>query len=155
MRGNGELVSDRRALAVSFVGDEPVSAARRRARAFLAELEAGAGVGVSARAAQAVELVVSELVTNARKYAPGPCLLELELEPERGAEAVRISVWDSESALPMALPPDPARVGQHGLEVVLALCLRFEVQREPVGKRVTVAVSLPDDPSGSPAGRVV
>jgi hypothetical protein len=38
-----------------------------------------------------VQLVVSELVTNARKYAPGPCLPDLEIV-EGG---VQISVWDS------------------------------------------------------------
>jgi two-component sensor histidine kinase len=43
---------------------------------------------VSASSSGMVQLVVSELVTNARKYAPGPCLLDLEIVES----AVQISV---------------------------------------------------------------
>jgi anti-sigma regulatory factor (Ser/Thr protein kinase) len=51
-----------------------------------------------------VQLVVSELVTNARKYAPGPCLLNLEISEG----AVQISVWDSSTTLPsVQLADDP------------------------------------------------
>ncbi|CAM5705312.1 hypothetical protein SCANM124S_00371 [Streptomyces canus] len=46
-----------------------------------------------------VQLVVSELVTNARKYALGPCLLGLEISEG----AVQISVWDSNTTLPSVL----------------------------------------------------
>ena len=35
------------------------------------------------------------------------------------------------------------RSGQHGLEVVMALCDGFDVQRRPVGKRVRVRLPLP------------
>ncbi|WP_434096751.1 DUF4982 domain-containing protein [Streptomyces mirabilis] len=45
---------------------------------------------------------------------------------------------------------DPGRVGQHGLEIVLAVCQIFCVHREPVGKRITAAIELADDPAGSP-----
>jgi hypothetical protein len=44
-------------------------------------------------------------------------------------------------------------VGQHGLEIVMAVAQGFEVQREPVGKRITVRIALLDDPGGSLAGR--
>ncbi|MFD9190761.1 ATP-binding protein [Streptomyces phaeochromogenes] len=93
-----------------------------------------------------VQLVVSELVTNAHKYAPGPCLLDLEISDA----AVQVCVWGSSTTLPSVLPADPGRIGQHGLEIVMAVCRSFAVDREPVGKRITVAVVLVDAP---PRGR--
>jgi len=97
-----------------------------------------------------VQLVVSELVTNARKYAPGPCLLTLEVSDG----AVEVTVWDSEPVLPIAKAADPGRVGQHGLEIVMAVCRSIEVRREPVGKRIKAVVVLADDPGGNVAGRL-
>ncbi|NEC92257.1 ATP-binding protein [Streptomyces sp. SID12501] len=96
-----------------------------------------------------VQLVVSELVTNARKYAPGPCLLTLKVE----GGTVQVSVWDSNTTLPSVQAADAKRVGQHGLEIVMAVCQSFAVHREPVGKRITAAVVLADDPSGDTTGR--
>ncbi|MFH8256014.1 ATP-binding protein [Streptomyces roseolus] len=96
-----------------------------------------------------VQLVVSEMVTNARKYAPGPCLLTLEVIEG----AVEVSVWDSGTTLPAVGARDPGRIGQHGLEIVMAVCRAFSVRREPVGKRITAAIELADDPGGDPAGR--
>lgn len=58
----------------------------------------------------------------------------------------------------MGLRPRPAdsrtadvgRVGQHGLEIVMAVARGFEVQREPVGKRITVRLALADAVDGRP-----
>ncbi|MFD0565968.1 ATP-binding protein [Kitasatospora saccharophila] len=133
-----------------FVDGETLAWARRSARDFLTRARDTHVLAVSERVVDAVQLVVSELVTNARKYAPGPCLLELTITDS----AVEISVWDSEPTLPMAHAPDPARIGRHGLETVLAVSRRFEVLREIVGKRVTAAIALADAPTGDPAGRV-
>jgi two-component sensor histidine kinase len=92
--------------------------------------------------------VVSELVTNARKYAPGPVLMDLRIV----GDTVEV-VWDSDPVLPVARAADAGRVGQHGLEIVMAVAQGFEVQREPVGKRITVQLALLDDPGGTIAGR--
>ncbi|MFJ1795415.1 ATP-binding protein [Kitasatospora griseola] len=97
-----------------------------------------------------VQLVVSELVTNAHKYTPWPCLLELTITDG----VVETSVWDSEPTVPMAQAPDPARIGRHGLETVPAVSLRFEILREIVGTRVTATIALADGPADNPAGRV-
>jgi hypothetical protein len=43
---------------------------------------------------------------------------------------------------------DTGRVGQHRLEIVMAVCQSFQMHREPVGKRITAAVVLADVPSG-------
>ncbi|MEU7297155.1 ATP-binding protein [Streptomyces exfoliatus] len=90
-------------------------------------------------------------MTNAYEYALGPCLLDLELS----GGAVAISVWDTDPTLQAAWAADPGRIGRHGLEIVIALCLSFEIHREPVGKRVRTTNGLADDPGGQPAGRVM
>jgi anti-sigma regulatory factor (Ser/Thr protein kinase) len=131
-------------VSAAFEGSEEIAKARDLARVFLTDVQAVHGLPVSRRAMGMVQLVVSELVTNARKYAPGPCLLTLMIEEG----AVRVSVWDSGTALPAVLAPDPSRIGQHGLEIVMAVCQSFAVHREPVGKRITATVALADDLGG-------
>ncbi|MFJ8098695.1 ATP-binding protein [Streptomyces griseofuscus] len=138
------LVDRVTSVSAEFHGVEGIAAARALARSFLADLRALHGMAVSASAEGMVQLVVSELVTNALKYAPGPCLLYLEVR----AGAVRVSVWDSEPCLPVARATDPGRVGQHGLEIVVAVCRSFEMHREPVGKRITAALMLADNAVG-------
>lgn len=86
-----------------FKGSEPVSAARDTAREFLTRVQAVHGIPVSPRAMDMVQLVVSELVTNAYKYAPGPYLLDLVVD---GGGGVEICVWDAEPRLPTVHPPD-------------------------------------------------
>ncbi|MFF1872451.1 ATP-binding protein [Streptomyces sp. CB03911] len=114
------------------------AAARRFADDFLAEAQTRHGVPVTAALAGTVRLVVSELVTNAAKYAPGPCLLDLELT----VDDIRVTVWDTEARLPAPRSPDPARVGQHGLEIVLAVCRRYDIERHAGGKRVRAHLPL-------------
>ncbi|MFF4085959.1 ATP-binding protein [Streptomyces nigra] len=135
---------------VALDGDGHVIAeARHRAVDFLTRVQAEHGLPVSARAMDLTQLVVSELVTNARKYAPGPVLMELRII---GA-VVEVVVWDSDPVLPVARAADAGRVGQHGLEIVMAVAQGFEAQREPVGKRITARIALPDDPGGDISGR--
>ncbi|MFI9769495.1 ATP-binding protein [Streptomyces sp. NPDC052415] len=153
MPGNEDLpVASRPILSTTtFAGHEPVAEARDAARVFLTDVQAKHGIPVSSRAMGMVQLVVSELVTNAQKYAPGPCLLDMEISDG----AVEVSVWDTDPTLPVAQSPDPGRVGQHGLEIVIGVCRSFEMRREPVGKRIRAAVALADDPGGDPAGSVL
>ncbi|MEU6474419.1 ATP-binding protein [Streptomyces massasporeus] len=120
--------------------DSCIADARRHAAAFLDRASAEQHLPVSARARDLTALVVSELVTNTRKYAPGPVLLELRVT----ARVVEISVWDSDPTMPAALAADPSRVGQHGLEIVKAVTEYFAVRREAVGKRITARIPLAD-----------
>ncbi|MGW7265190.1 ATP-binding protein [Streptomyces sp. NPDC054842] len=122
-------------------GGACIAEARHLAAGFLTRVQAEHGLLVSARAMDLTQLVVSELVTNARKYAPGPVLLELRVS----GDAVEVTVWDSDPLLPVAKDTDPARIGQHGLEIVMAVALHFEVEQEPVGKRVTARLALSDE----------
>ncbi|MEU6181427.1 ATP-binding protein [Streptomyces coeruleorubidus] len=147
--GGQSLMEDPLSVSGAFEGSEDIAVARDLARSFLTGVQAVYGLPVSGRAMGMVQLVVSELVTNARKYAPGPCLLTLEVN----GGAVEVTVWDSNPTPPAILPPDPMRIGQHGLEIVMAVGQSFTVHREPVGKRITAAIVLADDPGGDVTGR--
>lgn len=127
-----------------FENSGEIAAARDVARSFLADLQVSHGLPLSGQVVSVVQLVVSELVTNARKYAPGPYMLTLEVT----GGAVDITVCDSNPMLPVAQVVDPDRVGQHGLEIVLAVSEGFAARREPVGKRITATIALIDDLAG-------
>ncbi|MDF0373764.1 ATP-binding protein [Streptomyces sp. NPDC000971] len=127
---------------------EQISRARDFVRGFLSDARTRHGVDVPARSMDIAQLVVSELATNVCKYAPGPCLLDLEVD----GGLLGITMWDSGAVLPSALGADPSRAGQHGLEIVLAVCQSFQVRREPVGKRVRVQISLLEGRDAGPAG---
>ncbi|MEV7311058.1 ATP-binding protein [Streptomyces microflavus] len=118
-----------------------IARARAFVREFLDTARSQHGLTISARAADISQLVVSELATNVCKYAPGPCLLDVESE----GVLLDISMWDSGPVLPTASPADPTRIGQHGLELVLMVCQSFTVHSEPVGKRIRVQVPLNGD----------
>ncbi|MEU7561161.1 ATP-binding protein [Streptomyces eurythermus] len=148
----GGTAPDRAAIQISvaLAGDgEDIAQARHLAVGFLTRVQAEHGLPVSQRAMDVTQLVVSELVTNARKYAPGPVLLDLKIT----GDTVEVVVWDSDPVLPVARAADAGRVGQHGLEIVMAVAQGFEAQREPVGKRITARIALADDPGGAVAGR--
>ncbi|MFJ8713569.1 ATP-binding protein [Streptomyces violaceus] len=120
--------------------DGCIARARHHAADFLTRLRDEHDLDVSPRAMDLTQLVVSELVTNSRKYAPGPVLMELRVT---GA-AVEVVVWDSDPAVPAARAADPDRVGQHGLEIVKAVTQGLDIERQPVGKRITARISLTD-----------
>ncbi|MFH8336472.1 ATP-binding protein [Streptomyces sp. AM6-12] len=124
-----------------------IARARRLAADFLARVQDEHGLPVSRRTMEVTQLVVSELVTNAHKHAPGSALLGLRVT----GDSVEVSVWDSDPVLPIARAADAGRVGQHGLEIVMALVQGFEARREPVGKRITARLALTDDTGGRPA----
>ncbi|MGW4198328.1 ATP-binding protein [Streptomyces sp. NPDC005004] len=92
------------------------------------------------RVVQDAQLVVSELVTNAFKHAVGPFALLLELSPDGGA--LRIGVKDGSPDPPRPQPPDPGRIGGHGLRLVTLLCAAWEVTPQRGGKQVTATLPL-------------
>ncbi|MGW5865190.1 ATP-binding protein [Streptomyces sp. NPDC055239] len=124
-------------------GDASIAEARHLALDFLTRARTDQDVAVSARAIDLTQLVVSELVTNARKYAPGPLLMELVIVDA----AVAVTVHDSVPAQPVARPEDPRRIGGHGLEIVMAVAREFHVHLEPAGKRITAHIALADEPA--------
>ncbi|MFI2765322.1 ATP-binding protein [Streptomyces echinatus] len=132
-------------ITVALAGDgTDIARARRLAADFLSRGRSEHALAVSQRGMDLTQLVVSELVTNACKYAPGPALMGLRID----GGAVEVTVWDSDPVLPVARAADAGRVGQHGLEIVMAVAQGFQAQREPVGKRITARIPLTDAPGG-------
>ncbi|MFE3034777.1 ATP-binding protein [Streptomyces canus] len=122
--------------------DGCIADARALTSKFLTRVQGEYGLPVSARTMDLGQLVVSELVTNALKYAPGPVLLHLRIADGM----LEIEVWDTDPTLPLARAADAGRVGQHGLEIVMAVVQGIEARREPVGKCVTARLTLFDQP---------
>ncbi|WP_404200068.1 ATP-binding protein [Streptomyces tauricus] len=123
-------------------GDGCIAQARHHVRVFLDRAVAVCLVVVPARARDLTQLVVSELVTNALKYAPGPVTMKLGITVER----VEVTLWDSAPVMPVARTPDPGRAGQHGLEIVKAVSAYLVIRPESSGKRITAHIALPDPP---------
>ena len=115
-----------------------IAEARHLAASYLAQVAAEHGLAITESLVGLAQLVVSELVTNARKYAPGPLLMLLRIV----GSSVEIEVRDSDPALPVPEAADPRRVGQHGLEIVKAVAEELSVRREAVGKSVTARIAL-------------
>jgi anti-sigma regulatory factor (Ser/Thr protein kinase) len=136
---------------VALQGDgAAIAQARHLAAGFLSRARDERGLPVSQRSMDLTQLVVSELVTNARKYAPGPVLMGLRIN----GGMVEVVVWDSDPVLPVARAADAGRVGQHGLEIVMAVAEGFEAQRVSVGKRVSARIGLADESIGPRTGQL-
>ncbi|XUM02625.1 ATP-binding protein [Streptomyces venezuelae ATCC 10712] len=130
-------------LSASVVYDTTADAgAIASARAFTADFLAAAPpvryAPVAGERVELAQLVVSELVTNAARHAPGPRRLLLELR----RDALEISVFDRETTAPVPRGHDPRRIGQHGVEIVVAVCESVSVEPCPDGKRVRARLSL-------------
>ncbi|WOX17153.1 ATP-binding protein (plasmid) [Streptomyces sp. N50] len=135
-------------IAVALSGDgTSIGEARGLATDFLRRAGTDHGVVVSARAADLARLVVSELVTNACKHAPGPLRMELSITDD----AVEVTVRDTARVQLLARAADPRRVGQHGLEIVMAVVQAFRVRLDPTGKSVTARIALGDGARGTGA----
>lgn len=116
--------------------DTPIAAARVAVRALLAR----AGHPPDHRPSQDAQLVVSELVTNAVRHAPGPVGLALEVSPDAGL--LRIAVSDSSPRPPVLPAHDARRVGGHGLHLVTRLCGRLNTVAQETGKQVVAHLRL-------------
>ncbi|MGK5693961.1 ATP-binding protein [Streptomyces sp. URMC 128] len=126
--------------------------ARLALRAFLAHGPHTALAPVPASMAMDAELVVSELVTNAIRHAPGPC--ELILRLFRGRLA--ITVRDTSAEQPAVQKGDRFRVGGHGLRLVHTVSDRVAVANRARGKQITAYLRLaPNDQVGAGAGQAV
>jgi anti-sigma regulatory factor (Ser/Thr protein kinase) len=112
-----------------------ISQTRHAARILLAR----AGHHPSHTVSQDAQIVVSELVTNALRHAPGPGGLLLEVTEDG---RLRITVRDSSPDRPVLLAPDRHRVGGHGLHLVARLCTHFDTRPTRDGKQVIAELAL-------------
>ncbi|MGW8598088.1 ATP-binding protein [Streptomyces sp. NPDC055893] len=119
-------------------GGGAIAAARAFTADFLAAAPSVRRVPVTGERVELAQLVVSELVTNAVRHTAGPCRLLLELREDM----LEISVFDREPAAPVPRGHDPRRIGQHGVEIVVAVCESLSVEPHPEGKRVRACLSL-------------
>ncbi|WP_330336552.1 ATP-binding protein [Streptomyces sp. NBC_00557] len=107
--------------------------ARGASRTFLDGLRSP----VCEKTASAVELVVSELVTNAVRHARGDlCVLELEDAPD----AVSVAVRDGDPAPPRPRTPDFTGSGGFGLLMVGRLADEVTVESAARGKTIRARV---------------
>ncbi|MEU7005336.1 ATP-binding protein [Streptomyces sp. NPDC046332] len=120
------------------MGDGMIASARDFTADFLSASPAAGREPVSRERIDLARLVVSELVTNVVRHAPGPCRVMLELFDG----ALEISVFDRQEASPVPRGHDPGRIGQHGVEIVVAVCESVSVDPVPTGKRVRARLSL-------------
>ncbi|MFD3838290.1 ATP-binding protein [Streptomyces sp. NPDC058642] len=127
-----------RCSAVWAHGAARAADARQALRAFLARALPTASRPTQARLDIDAELVVSELVTNAIRHAPGPSAMTLKFSRDE----LTISVWDSSPEAPTVNEPDPHRVGGHGLHLVHAISDKVVVAAREAGKQITAHLRL-------------
>ncbi|MGW4568211.1 ATP-binding protein [Streptomyces sp. NPDC004561] len=120
----------------------PIAEARQAVRTLLVR----AGHPPDQQTCQDSQLVVSELVTNARRHAPGPGGLELEVRPDTAL--LRIIVRDSSPHPPRPQEPDARRIGGHGLHLVTRLCAHLHTIALETGKEVVAHLHLHRSPPG-------
>jgi serine phosphatase RsbU (regulator of sigma subunit)/anti-sigma regulatory factor (Ser/Thr protein kinase) len=87
------------------------------------------------------ELLVSELVTNAIRYANGEVQLRLVLEPD----SLVCEVHDSSPALPRVLQVDKDAENGRGLHVVSQVASRWGARRTAGGKVVWCEQNVPEE----------
>jgi len=84
-------------------------------------------------------LIVSELVTNAVRYADPPVALEIEA----GEKTVTVAVGDGSPGRPSPRPADPDAEGGRGLPLIDLLATETGVRPSPPGKTVWAALPRP------------
>jgi anti-sigma regulatory factor (Ser/Thr protein kinase) len=115
---------------------EPSPAAVSSAREF----STGAA-GVSGPSREDVALITSELVTNAALHGAGDVIVRVE----RGADNVRIAVFDDAPSHPNRLHPAPSSETGRGLGIVEMVADGWGVTPEGSGKWVWADVALDED----------
>lgn len=88
-----------------------------------------AGSGLSGDRRYGVLVAMTELLTNALLHARTPVHLRVAVTPER----VEVGVTDDDPRPPSLQPPDPRRVGGHGLRLVDAMATEWGSHPTPQG----------------------
>ncbi|MHA6757347.1 ATP-binding protein [Streptacidiphilus sp. PAMC 29251] len=110
-----------------------VGAARDSARAFFA----GANATLPEPVLGDALLVVSELVTNAVRHAPGPCMLTLTQDQKQ----VTIAVSDSFASLPVPRSADlTSGTGGFGWNLLRDLARHVRITARRDGKTITAVL---------------
>lgn len=102
--------------------------APRLARGFVRELLSGEGEQL----VSTVELLVSELTTNAVLHARSAPHLDVKITPR----LVRVDVYDADPTAPVVRTPDLDAAGGRGLQLLDALASRWDIEQREDGKVV-------------------
>jgi len=113
-------------------------AAVAEARAYANEQTQGS----SSRAADVVELLVSELASNAVAHAGTPFTVSVQFDDQR----IRVEVSDTGDGEPCVRPPDPLASNGRGLQLLGALADSWGVDPHEPGKTVWFLVGTTRDP---------
>lgn len=111
------------------------------ARAAVADL--GAAAGFDGQRCYDMQLVVSELATNALVHGAPPATVCLWHEPGRVVAQVRDHGPGLRDPWPDLRPPEPGRIGGYGLWLVGQLADRVDVGRRDATTCVTAAFDAP------------
>jgi len=91
--------------------------------------------------ADTVELIVSELVTNAVNAASGyQTAPYIRLRLRMGTDHVLVQVWDGNPQLPQQQPHDLDADSGRGMEIVATLSARWGAQPQPFGGKIVWAM---------------
>jgi anti-sigma regulatory factor (Ser/Thr protein kinase) len=91
--------------------------------------------------ADTVELIVSELITNAVSAASGyQTAPYVRLRLRMGTDHVLVQVWDGNPQLPQQQPHDLDAESGRGLEIVAALSARWGAAPQPFGGKIVWAM---------------
>ncbi|MDA8298335.1 MAG: ATP-binding protein [Actinomycetota bacterium] len=121
-QGEASAGTTRREAAAVF---EPIPRAVRSARRFVGALIP------DARQRETAELLVSELASNAVRYASGPFEVRVQLRPQ-----IRIEVRDASERMPSVMAPRADAERGRGLRIVNELASAWGVEPELGGKVV-------------------
>jgi anti-sigma regulatory factor (Ser/Thr protein kinase) len=90
------------------------------------------------------ELVVSELITNAYRHAPGTVVYELEVLAHD--DRVRISLTDGSAIRPIVAELNQDQPGGRGMRIIETLAHEWGAEDHQGGKRVWLDLLLPVEP---------
>ncbi|MGW5096588.1 ATP-binding protein [Streptomyces nodosus] len=119
-------------------------AAASEARHQAVDAIAGWDAGLGTEVVHTVELLVSELVTNAVQYTGTESVSLVVCLDEA---ALRIEVCDTSPVLPQPALPDADSEGGRGLFLIAALADRYHAEPTETGKRCWAEIDLTSKPS--------
>ncbi|MEU3900807.1 ATP-binding protein [Streptomyces sp. NPDC045251] len=119
---------------------EATAAAVRGARRRVSATVRSWGVSMADESLLSLEVVASELLTNALVHAGGGAMT-VELSLDQGL--VVVTVLDGSTEVPRARAADPDQEGGRGLVLIDGLCLLHGVERTAHGKRCWAVVPVP------------
>ncbi|MFL6206957.1 MAG: response regulator [Acidimicrobiales bacterium] len=91
-----------------------------------------------------IELLTSEVVTNALRHASSAPRIEAHLGPD----TVRVAVYDEDPALPAHREPDLGRPGGRGLHLLDRIASRWGAEPSGAGKVVWFEIDRPSGDGG-------